>query len=110
MLRRSVTVSPSAVTIVSPSTHGRTLPYRTDLAPGALVETMPPTVAHRPLDGSGGRGTPWRPAAALSSASVTLELVTARRAAGSTSRRRSDILVRSTTTPSPTFPPPIALP
>src|SRR3954464_6757070 len=102
MLRRSVTVSPSAVTIVSPATQGRTLPYRTDLAPAALVETMPPAVAHRPLDGSGGRRGPGGPAPALGPEGGTPGLVMARRAAGFTSSRRSDIRVRSTMTPSPT--------
>jgi hypothetical protein len=46
----------------------------------------------------------------LSSASVMSALVAARRAIASTSSLRPDIPVRSTTTPSPTFPPPMALP
>ena len=66
-------------------------------APAALVDSMPPSVAQRPLDGSGGSRSPARSAAMFSSASVTLALARARRAGPSTVSRRGSA-VRSTTT------------
>src|SRR5215203_6753290 len=106
---RSLTSSPSRVRRLSARIQRRTLPYRTDLGPAALVDTIPPSVAQRQLDGSGGSLRPCTAAAAWRSCRVTLQLVTAVRDEGST-RSCLGIPVRSTIKPSPTFPPPMALP
>jgi len=107
--RRSSTTSPSAVTISTASTQRRTLPYRTDRAPAALVETTPPAVAHALLEGSGGSRSPAASARRSSSDRDTLALALARRREASISRRWGNP-VRSRITPSPTLPPPMALP
>ena len=95
--RRSSVASPSAVTISTASTQRRTLPYRTERAPAALVETRPPIVAHAPLEGSGGRRRPDLSHSLLSSARRTLALVRAMRRSGSISRWRGSKLPRSGT-------------
>src|SRR5215213_11602675 len=83
--RRSLTSSPSRVRRLSDRTQRRTLPYRTDLGPAALVDTIPPSVAHCRLDGSGGSLRPCTAAAVWRSCRVTPQLVTAVRDDGSTS-------------------------
>jgi DNA-binding NtrC family response regulator len=74
------------------------------------VEAFERNLIKRALEGSGGNRRPTAAAACSTSPSVTLAGLVAVRLAASMASARPVIAVRSTRMPSPTFPPPIALP
>ena len=107
--RTSRALDPSAKMQSSAVTHGRVEPYRSECAPAAFVETIPPMVANFPLDGSTGKRSPLASAVAFTES---------RSAPGSASiffrststRPIALILLRSTMTPDPRAPPAILVP
>src|SRR5689334_11226827 len=100
------TTSAEPVTTSSSSTYSPVTPYLTQHTPPAFVATLPPSVDHGELAGSGGYHNPCSATAARRSSLTTPGWTTANRSNGLISRISDIASKESTTQPSMAFAPP----